>query len=219
MALLCYGNFIFAYRTLSRIRTREELRKELGDYGKEPMELVASYARRSPKLLEIEQIPRENTPLVGYLSAGEIIAERGRANLLQGSMPPAEALAGVAWEAYEMDVLANAKKEEHRPLRMILQNYRTRQPSASVADFAAYLGEIIPQLQQRSDLLDGVQAKAIRNQDIYLTWDHMDVYFATSMRKRWEFEEPCRLRKYADGAGGVGGPESAILRPHAELYE
>ena len=24
---------------------------------------------------------------------------------------------------------------------------------------------------------------------MYLTWDHMDVYFATSMRKRWEFED------------------------------
>ena len=29
----------------------------------------------------------------------------------------------------------------------------------------------------------------MRNQDVYLTWDHMDVYFATSMRKRWEFED------------------------------
>ena len=30
---------------------------------------------------------------------------------------------------------------------------------------------------------------ARQNQDIYLTWDHMDVYFATSMRKKWEFED------------------------------
>jgi hypothetical protein len=34
-----------------------------------------------------------------------------------------------------------------------------------------------------------VHAIAIRNQDIYLTWDHMDVYFATSMRKPWEFTD------------------------------
>lgn len=34
-----------------------------------------------------------------------------------------------------------------------------------------------------------MRARAERNQDVYLTWDHMDVYFATSMRKRWEFED------------------------------
>lgn len=27
-----------------------------------------------------------------------------------------------------------------------------------------------------------VQSFAIRNQDIYLTWDHMDVYFAYNQR-------------------------------------
>jgi hypothetical protein len=32
-----------------------------------------------------------------------------------------------------------------------------------------------------------VRKMAIQNQDIYLTWDNMDVYFATSMRKSWEF--------------------------------
>ncbi|MBE0448322.1 MAG: hypothetical protein IBX64_09545 [Actinobacteria bacterium] len=31
--------------------------------------------------------------------------------------------------------------------------------------------------------------QAIKNTDIYLTWDYMDVYVATSMRARWEFEE------------------------------
>jgi hypothetical protein len=37
--------------------------------------------------------------------------------------------------------------------------------------------------------IEDVQAKGIRNTDIYLSWDYMDVYVATSMRKRWEFEE------------------------------
>ncbi|HEY3374934.1 MAG TPA: hypothetical protein VGK02_07735 [Candidatus Aquicultor sp.] len=34
-----------------------------------------------------------------------------------------------------------------------------------------------------------VAAVATRNTDIYLTWDYMDIYIATSMRARWEFEE------------------------------
>lgn len=32
------------------------------------------------------------------------------------------------------------------------------------------------------------QEQALRNTDIYLTWDYMDVYFATSMRNKWEYE-------------------------------
>lgn len=34
-----------------------------------------------------------------------------------------------------------------------------------------------------------VERKALSNTDIYLTWDYMDVYIATSMRNKWEFEE------------------------------
>ena len=33
------------------------------------------------------------------------------------------------------------------------------------------------------------QEKAFKNTDVYLTWGYMDVYVATSMRHKWEFEE------------------------------
>jgi len=33
------------------------------------------------------------------------------------------------------------------------------------------------------------QKQALANTDIYLTWDYMDIYVATSMRNRWEYEE------------------------------
>lgn len=34
-----------------------------------------------------------------------------------------------------------------------------------------------------------IQAAAVANTDVYLSWDHLDVYVATSMRRRWEFEQ------------------------------
>jgi hypothetical protein len=34
-----------------------------------------------------------------------------------------------------------------------------------------------------------LERAALKNTDIYLAWDYMDVYVATSMRSRWEFEE------------------------------
>ena len=49
------------------------------------------------------------------------------------------------------------------------------------------------QFSRRLNSLDAeakkVQATALSNSDVYLTWDYMDVYVATSMRNEWEFEE------------------------------
>ena len=47
----------------------------------------------------------------------------------------------------------------------------------------------VEQLEQREVRLEQVRRIATKNQDVYLTWDHMDIYFATSMRKRWEYED------------------------------
>lgn len=43
--------------------------------------------------------------------------------------------------------------------------------------------------QQLGERIKQVEAQGLRNTDVYLTWDYMDVYVATSMRKKWEFEE------------------------------
>ena len=188
-AMLCFGNFIHAYRTLAPLRSEPEIRKELGEFGKTPHEALATFTKRSPKLLDVALIPRADTPLVGYLSAGEIIAESARAGLLRDALPAMEELPVLTWEGYEERVCAVAAVAEHRPLLTILANYRQRFPGAGVADFTLYLGVIIPQLRACSERLDQVRVTAARNQDVYLTWDHMDVYFATSMRKRWEYED------------------------------
>ena len=39
------------------------------------------------------------------------------------------------------------------------------------------------------ETFNAVQRIALRNTDVYLTWDHLDIYVATSMRNRWEYEE------------------------------
>ena len=39
------------------------------------------------------------------------------------------------------------------------------------------------------EIFKTVQDRALRNTDVYLTWDHLDVYVATSMRNKWEYEE------------------------------
>ena len=52
-----------------------------------------------------------------------------------------------------------------------------------------YLSTVVPELEQQHQHLKNVQLKGARNQEIYLTWDHMDVYFATSMRKSWQYPD------------------------------
>lgn len=189
MAMLRYGNFIYAYRTLARFRTNDELKRELGEYGRTQEEIKEAFDSRSAKLLDIELIAREDTPLVGYLSAREIIAENERALLLQSCLPPAAQLPETSWEAFEQSVRGKTSPGQQRPVLGIAANYRVRQVDATVADFAGYIGTVVPKFNQRSARLDEVQSQATRNQDIYLTWDHMDVYFATSMRKSWEFRD------------------------------
>ena len=37
--------------------------------------------------------------------------------------------------------------------------------------------------------VEETQKKALTNTDVYLTWDYMDIYIATSMRHSWEYEQ------------------------------
>lgn len=71
----------------------------------------------------------------------------------------------------------------------MMRNYQSRYTERTPDDFATYIEDVAPGIDKRHARLQEVQAIATRNQDIYLTWDHMDVYFATSMRKAWEFAD------------------------------
>ncbi len=65
IAMLCYGNFIYAYRTLSRLRSVEELKRELGEVARDSREMVTHFSSRSSKLVDVAAIARSETPLVG----------------------------------------------------------------------------------------------------------------------------------------------------------
>ena len=186
-AMLRYGNFVFAYRTLSRIVDEDDFSAELGSLYIEGEGVASVYAARANKLLEVENIPREDTSLVGYLSATQIVAEAARTKFLK----IAERAAGdeSSWESVETIVRELSKPEEQQALIGMIRNYQGRHTGRGPADFFRYLAEIAPEVESRHERLNVVQGIATCNQDIYLTWDHMDVYFATSMRKSWEFAD------------------------------
>lgn len=49
--------------------------------------------------------------------------------------------------------------------------------------------ELAERYRMLGDRIATTRAKGLRNTDVYLTWDYMDVYVATSMRKQWDFED------------------------------
>jgi hypothetical protein len=187
IAMLRYGNFVFAYRTLSRIVEEHQFAVELGSLCVEGDRTGAAYSERAEKLLEVENIPREDTPLVGYLSATQIVAETGRSKLLR--VAAKAMVSGSSWDVYERVVRELSNPEEQLVLIGMVRNYQSRHTDRTPDDFAVYIAAVAHEIEQRHARLQQVQAIATRNQDIYLTWDHMDVYFATSMRKAWEFAD------------------------------
>ncbi len=188
-AMLLCGNFIYAYRSLSRVKKDEELTEKLGELSENPDTLLDTFVARSPKLLEIEPVPKEDTHLLGYLSAGEIIAELERARLLKTCLSLLLAVGSQSWDSLQEEVQSASNPAEHPSLLAIMETFRQRYPNRGLDDFHAHLADVISKLKERKAWLEEVRQQAIRNEDVYLTWDHMDVYFATSMRKRWEYED------------------------------
>lgn len=190
LSMLCYGNFIHGYRTLSQAATDSELFLHLAEWGRSPGDIKAELAGREEMLIDITRIDRAETPLVGYISPGEILAEDERLGFLRQRLPAGDALDQANWDDYEQAVAGAATASERSTLAKLIQRYREQAPTATVGDFATYLNdEVAPAIERNTSRLEAVRTIATKNQTIYLTWDHMDVYFATSMRKRWEFED------------------------------
>jgi len=186
-AMLLFGNFIFAYRRLSRIKQQAAFMLELKEVGAVQRDSVSQYTERARKLVEARHIGRGDTPLVGYLLAPRIVADAERCRLFHGAF---EGLPdGSNWKYLADRLRALARPSEHSPLMAIIDGFRRQKPRASLGDFRDFVAESLPQIERREKRLAEVQRAATRNQDIYLTWNHMDVYFATSMRSVWEFQD------------------------------
>jgi hypothetical protein len=179
-AILRYGNFIYAYRTLARRKSFEDFYREL--QLKEPTDFGA----RANRLIDIMPIGRDDTPLVGYLTPSEIIKDVELCRFILGKLNAKDY--SDSWEKFQKDVKEQPIGEEQQSLCSIVENFRARGNVGPVA-FKSFLESSLKELEENDARLSRVRATARRNQDVYLTWDHMDVYFATSMRKTWEYQD------------------------------
>ncbi len=186
-ALLLYGNFVFGYRKLSRMKDAAEFKREVGAAFPDPKAEAAYFQNRQAKLLEIDRIKKDHTPFVGYLSANEVRADRERCKLLRAAT--AEVSAAGTWDDLLAKIREMAGKDEVAPLESIIANFRVVNQGADLAGLEKFLKESFDRIESLAKTVDSVRARATRNQGTYLTWDHMDVYFATSMRKAWEYKD------------------------------
>ena len=143
-AMLCFGNFRFAYKELIQKKDEQELTKRLKPYCEKRERILKKFKARPRQMLETKPIRRDETWYIGYISQKKFKKEK---NFLKESIASA----------------ATDKKRELLPAEKIYEK----------------MGETI----------EDVERKAFENTDIYLTWDYMDVYIATSMRHKWEFQE------------------------------
>jgi len=49
--------------------------------------------------------------------------------------------------------------------------------------------KFVRQISRMNNEIERTEKTGLANTDIYLTWDYMDVYVATSMRNKWEYED------------------------------
>src|SRR5579885_640132 len=109
-ALLLYGNFVFGYRKLSRMKDVAEFKREVAAAFPDAKAEAAYFQNRQPKLLEIDRIEKDQTPFVGYLSANEVRADFRRCELL---LAAAETVgAAGAWDELLTTVREMAQQEE-----------------------------------------------------------------------------------------------------------
>jgi len=186
-ALLLYGNFVFGYRKLSRMKDVAEFKREVAAAFPDPEAEAAYFKNRKAKLLEIDRIQKDQTPFVGYLSANEVRADYRRCNLLRAAA--AEVGASGTWDDLLAKVRELAGKDEVVTLESIIGNFQKANPDADLNQLAEFLNDSFARIEKLDEAVNSVRARATRNQGTYLTWDHMDVYFATSMRKAWEYKD------------------------------
>lgn len=149
LAMLCFGNFRFAYKKLIQ-KTEEELKKVHRWYCREPGDIAEEY-KRPKKMLRVKPIKREQTWYLGNISTRKLEKEYGIVQRLVSCL----------------------RKKKKLPFKV------------SRKEILQLTGKYL----DMQDVMLKAEQKALENTEIYLTWDYMDVYIATSMRNKWEFEE------------------------------
>lgn len=178
-AMLCYGNFRFAYKELSRAKPKrfEEITQrftiETGNKRRTSME------QRPDKLVEIENIPKDNTHLLGYLSSAKVRKDQ----ITYAAIYSIRKVVSVE-QAYS-EIFPGEKDIGINKIREEIEGNSESLREAMDLDIV----DVFERVKTTDKEIKTFQEIGQKNTDLYLTWDYMDVYVATSMREEWEYKD------------------------------
>lgn len=195
IAMLRFGNFIYAFEILCK-KDLKTIKKILGRYAKDTDEIENELKDRPAPLHEITPIDSKDTHFLGYLSAGSLTIDLKIAQVLQDICEEYERkkaekkfceFASQYVRENKRQYLPDELEEVIKGVEKIISEY-FNVIKKSIKDFKIFINESLLELTELHKRM--IQSKHVGNVNtgIYLTWDYMDVYLATSMRRKWEFE-------------------------------
>jgi hypothetical protein len=176
-ALLRYGNVRFAYRELYELR-KDELAAQLGRWHTKPGVLKKQYgSRRSAPALP-QEIPAELTWMLGYIAKGGADRDLATYAAMAYLLDPTQERAILSKFSFNEE--QKLLYDQRKPFLQSTPRWKEQfKDLTQIEDQIRKLGASIGQTRQHGWL----------NTSHYLASDCMDVYVATSMRERWEFED------------------------------
>jgi len=205
-AVLLFGNVRFAYR-LMRSLDIESLKEKLEGINRPASEVLeGDFAPRRPALPLPAEINNKSTWLLGYIARNK--ADR--------DLTMFAAIAATLGVADEEGFLKNKSDN----IRKLFEQLKVRLETTSLWK------EIYPDYQALQLTVAGLQEEIREsrrcgwlNTSHYLALDHMDVYVATSMRERWEFEEVHNTAKKIFAASAVANLKLRYFDPTQSFLE
>lgn len=187
-AILIFGNFIFAYRTLTKYSI-DEIKEELKSYLRNFTKVEEAFKKRPREIETIYDIEKRNTYFVGYLSGKTINTEWDSAKILQKFLMQWEGeLQDIIEPLSEYATINPIKRTITDSMVTIASKYLHCYPRARRKQFKDFIGYSLNAIEKVKNELEKVRKRAEINTDIYLTWDYIDVYLATSMREKYEYK-------------------------------
>jgi hypothetical protein len=180
-ALLRFGNIRFAYRRLYQLETKA-LDAEIGHWGRNSKEQEDAYGKRSPAVRLPAEIAGNDSWLLGYIAKGAA----------DHDISTYHAMATILGRESESEVLGKLDEAQQK---LYAKRKEDLGSTLSWKDIFADLSPIKTEVDELQKKLVKTRRDGWLNTSHYLAADFMDVYVATSMRERWEFEDVNRFVK------------------------
>jgi len=211
-AMLCYGNFRYAFTKLARLSKPRFDRAIENRCKLTPGQVRDTYRNRPRRIVRVRQIAKDKTWYIGYLSSSkrQIDFQTWLAIIYTLGYTTKHRI--LRWEEAQSwteqcqrfhvstrsEIASRFGPQTLRRVKgkVLLQSRRYTQEVLERAQrtrfdpsrWAPKLKDVFDFLESTRLDLKSTRSQGSRNTDVYLTWDYMDVYVATSMRERWEYE-------------------------------